>query len=114
MNVEKSRFVKEKSKIMINVTFNGGISKWSGLVDMALESGHVVKPKNGWYQRVDMKTGEVSEKSYRLKDTMNKDFWDPVLKCDLFNTFVKEKYQIATGDMIEEDNVEMYENLEED
>lgn len=115
MNVEKSRFVKEKSKIMINVTFNGGISKWSGLIDMALESGHVIKPKNGWFQRVDLETGEISEKSYRLKDTMNKEFWNPILTCDKFNSFIKSKYQIASGDMIEEDNEEeIYDNLNEE
>ena len=48
INVEKSRFVREKSKIPVEVKFDGGISKWSGLLDMALESGHVVKPSNGY------------------------------------------------------------------
>ena len=38
INVEKSRFVREKSRIPIEVTWEGGISKWSGLLDMALES----------------------------------------------------------------------------
>ena len=49
INVEKSRYVKEKSKIPVSVSFDGGISKWSGLLDIALESGHVIKPSNGWY-----------------------------------------------------------------
>ena len=44
INVEKSRYVREKSKIPISVSFDGGISKYSGLLDLALESGHVVKP----------------------------------------------------------------------
>ena len=48
INVEKSRHVKEKSKIPVSVSFDGGISKWSGLLDLALESGHVIKPSNGW------------------------------------------------------------------
>ena len=39
INVEKSRYVKEKSKIPVSVSFDGGISKWSGLLDLALESG---------------------------------------------------------------------------
>ena len=46
INVEKSRHVKEKSKIPVSVSFDGGISKWSGLLDLALESGHVIKPSN--------------------------------------------------------------------
>ena len=37
INVEKSRFVREKSKIPVEVSFEGGISKWSGLLDMAME-----------------------------------------------------------------------------
>ena len=48
INVEKSRFVREKSKIPVAVTWEDGISKWSGLLDMGLESGHVIKPSNGW------------------------------------------------------------------
>ena len=34
INVEKSRYVREKSKIPIEVSWEGGISKWSGLLDM--------------------------------------------------------------------------------
>jgi RecA/RadA recombinase len=44
INIEKSRFVREKSRIPVTVMHKGGISKWSGLMDMALESGHVIKP----------------------------------------------------------------------
>ena len=69
INVEKSRYVREKSKIPIEVSWEGGISKWSGLLDMALESGHVVKPSNGWYA----KSGEDDAKKVRLKDTYTKD-----------------------------------------
>ena len=61
INVEKSRFVREKSKIPVEVSWEAGISKWSGLLDMAIESGHVIKPSNGWYQRIDSDTGEAVE-----------------------------------------------------
>ena len=57
INVEKSRYVKEKSKIPVTVSFDGGISRWSGLLDIAIESGHVIKPSNGWYSKVDKDTG---------------------------------------------------------
>ena len=66
INVEKSRYVKEKSKIPVTVSFDGGISRWSGLLDIAIESGHVIKPSNGWYSKVDKETGEVEEKKYRI------------------------------------------------
>ena len=65
INVEKSRYVREKSKIPVTVRHDGGISTWSGLLDMALESGHVVKPSNGWYSRVD-EDGVVEDKKFRI------------------------------------------------
>ncbi len=105
INVEKSRYVKEKSKIPVEVTWGDGISKWSGLLDMALESGHVIKPKNGWYQTVDLETGEISEKNYREKDTYNFSFWHPILSSKSFNKFVEDKYCIGSGAMISEEQV---------
>jgi RecA/RadA recombinase len=115
INVEKSRFVKEKSKIPIEVTWNEGISKWSGLLDLALESGHVIKPKNGWYQKVDMETGEILEKSYRMNDTYNFSFWHPILQDKKFNEFIESKYRAASQNIMQEDTVEdVYEDLEEE
>ena len=106
INVEKSRYVKEKSKIPVSVSFDGGLSKWSGLLDIALESGHVIKPSNGWYQKVDVDTGEVDEKKYRIKDTDTKDFWMPILLSKSFNDFVKNKYSLAMGEMVKADELD--------
>jgi RecA/RadA recombinase len=108
INVEKSRYVKEKSKIPVTVSFDGGISKWSGLLDIALESGHVVKPSNGWYSQVD-ENGEIQEKKYRIKDTDTKEFWLPILKQKSFQDFIKNKYQIAAGSIMQEDVEEAFE-----
>lgn len=49
INIMKSRMTREKARIPVTVTYDGGINKWSGLLDMALCSGHVIKPSNGWY-----------------------------------------------------------------
>lgn len=94
INVEKSRYVREKSKIPIEVSFEGGISRWSGLLDVALDGGFVIKPSNGWYQR----KGE--EQKYRLKDTHTKDFWLPILKTPEFSEFITNKYQISSSDLM--------------
>ena len=110
INVEKSRYVREKSKIPVSVKFDGGISRWSGLLDMALESGHVVKPSNGWYSKVDKTTGEIGEK-YRLKDTDTKDFWMPVLMDKTFQQWVIDNYQISHGSILSDDEIQ--EQLEE-
>src|SRR6056300_1712479 len=106
INVEKSRYVKEKSKIPVSVKFDGGISKWSGLLDLALESGHVIKPSNGWYQKVDMNSGEVIEGKYRLKETDTKDFWMSVISDKGFYDYVKTKYAIATTNILSNDDID--------
>jgi RecA/RadA recombinase len=107
INVEKSRYVKEKSKIPVTVKHDGGISRWSGLLDIALESGHVVKPTNGWYSKVNQDTGEIEEKKYRIKETETKDFWLPIITSESFREYVRSKYQIATGDILHEEVEEM-------
>jgi hypothetical protein len=81
--------------------FDGGISKWSGLLEMALESGHVVKPSNGWYSRVDKSTGEIEEKKWRIKDTDSKEFWLQVLMDKSFQQWVTENYQISSGSIMQ-------------
>ena len=103
INVEKSRYVKEKSKIPVTVSFTGGISKWSGLLEIALESGHVVKPSNGWYSKVNIETGEVNEKRYRQSDTENKEFWIPVLNDKTFRKFIENKYRVASTSIMPQD-----------
>ena len=101
INVEKSRYVKEKSKIPVNVSFDGGINKWSGLLDIALESKHVIKPGVGWYSKVDA-NGVVEDKKYREKDTNTADFWMPILKQKSFREFVEIKYRVAAGEILQE------------
>lgn len=105
INVEKSRYVREKSKIPISVSFNGGISRWSGLLDIALESGHIIKPSNGWYQVVDTETGVILEKKYRFKDTDTKDFWLPIMTQRSFIEFVKSKYSVSTEAILQDESI---------
>jgi hypothetical protein len=98
INIEKSRYVKEKAKLPFTVYFDGGIQKWSSLFDLAQEAGHVIKPKVGWYQVVDMDTGEILEKSYRAKDLENNDeFFENLIKRKDFKEFIEKRYKLATG-----------------
>lgn len=115
INIEKSRHVREKSKIPITVTFEGGISKWSGLMDVAEKLGYITKPKVGWYEAVNPATGEVlTEKLMRAKEiNSNGDFWKMMLsKTDLAEA-IKNQYTIATRNLIAEDSVDEVDNTEE-
>lgn len=105
LNVEKSRFVKEKSKIPLCVSFDGGISKWSGLIDLALESKIVIKPSNGWYQKIDVSSGELLDKKYRLKETETPEFWEDILNSIVFKDFIEKKYKLATTKMVNDEIV---------
>ena len=111
INIEKSRYVKEKAKLPFNVYFDGGIQKWSSLFELAQEAGFVIKPKVGWYQIVDMETGEISEKSYRAKDLENNnEFFEKITKNPQFKEFIEKKFKLTTvggvldkGDVLDED-----------
>ena len=95
IKVEKSRYVKENSKIPISVTWEGGVDTYSGLLDVALTSGYVGKPSNGWYQHVDIETGELVGGKVREKDTRTAEFWEPVLQSEKFQEFIKHAYTIG-------------------
>lgn len=94
INVEKSRFVKEKSRIPISVTFDGGIEQYSGLLETALESGHVTKPLVGWY----LKKGDT--KKVREAETLTKEFWESILIDPEFRNFMRKKYEVAYGNIL--------------
>jgi hypothetical protein len=114
INVEKSRYVREKSKIPVTVRHDGGISRWSGLLDMALESGHVIKPSNGWYSRVNKDTGEVEEQKFRAAQCDTREFWLPILLSPSFQEWVKTTYQVANGAILsDEDITKEYADVEE-
>lgn len=103
INVEKSRYVKEKSKIPITVNYDSGINRWSGLLDLAIEAGVIVKPKQGWYARVDQETGEIG-KNHRAGDIVdNRDFWKSVLEESNLAEWIKNKYTLAAGEIIKDD-----------
>jgi RecA/RadA recombinase len=98
INIEKSRYVKEKSKLPFNVYFNSGIQKWSSLFELAQEAGYVIKPKIGWYQIVDPETGEIFEKSYRAKELENNDeFFENLVKSERFKDYVEKKFKLTAG-----------------
>ena len=105
INVEKSRYVKEKSKIPIGVSWEGGVQRYSGLLDVALAGGYVSKPSNGWYQRVDTNTGELVGTKVRTKDTLNGEFWEPIFETTDFESFLEKTYKIGYNSSINAETI---------
>jgi RecA/RadA recombinase len=106
INVEKSRYVKEKSKIALTVTWEGGINKWSGLLDAALEANYVAKPSNGWYQLVDRETGELVGQKYRAKEIQNsKEFWMMMFSETDFSDHLRKRYMVGDQKIMMEEEL---------
>jgi len=96
INVEKSRFVKEKSKVPVTVTWEGGVEKYSGLLEVGLAGGYVQKPSNGWYESINPATGELlTVNKVREAETSKEEFWTPIFEKTNFKEFVKKHYTIG-------------------
>ena len=108
INIEKSRYVKEKSKLEILVKYDGGISKYTGILDLAVRAGEVIKPKNGWYQMVDVATGEmVGEAVKGTEGTESEEFLGAILVRESFKKWVRDTFKVIQGQMIADDEVDM-------
>ena len=105
INVEKSRYVKEKSKIPISVSWEGGVQRFSGLLDVALAGNYVTKPSVGWYQRIDTSTGELVGPKVRQADTLAESFWTPIFEETDFSEFVEKQYKIGLPMQVDPDTI---------
>lgn len=94
IKIEKSRYVREQSKIPILVEFDGGIRKWSGMLDLALEAGLLVKEGRTW--RPVNADGEVlSDVKLNHDDLSKDDFWEPLLvPGSVLSNFISKKYSL--------------------
>jgi len=100
----KSRFVKEKSKFPVTVLFEGGIKPYSGLLDIALQTGHVRKPSNGKYEpliKLDKETGEMEfGKPVSERLSHKPEFWDYIINESNFDEAIQKMYSLGTGNLI--------------
>ena len=70
-------------------------------LDVALAGNYVAKPSNGWYCHVDKETGELLDPKVRAKDTLTKEFWEPIMTGTDFKKFIKGHYQIGHKPLLE-------------
>ena len=105
VRVEKSRYVREKSAIPITVRFEGGLSKFTGLLDIGLAANCIIKPSNGWYSRVT-DDGVVEAKKWRSKDTDTAEFWESILSSFRFNEYVSNTYLVSNGQLVSDAEID--------
>lgn len=105
INIHKSRYVKEKEKLPFRVLYDGGIQKYSGMLDIALDGNFIQKPKSGWYTTVDQETGELGTKNFRAKDFETDELAGTLLKTKKFQDYVKSKFKLSTLKMDGSDNL---------
>lgn len=105
INVEKSRYVKEKSKIPITVNWEGGVQKWSGLTEVGLAGGYVRKPSAGWYEACNPATGELLSGKVRMDDTLKAEFWQKIFMDTDFKEFVQKQYSIGHESLVDMDSI---------
>ncbi len=106
----KSRYVREKSKFPLTVMFEEGISKYSGLLDLSVELGWIVKPNMGFYSRVI--NGVQEDKKWRAKAAVTPEFWDPILNDPKFELACNHRYMLAGDPDATEETLD--ERLEDD
>ena len=63
----------------------------------------VAKPSVGWYCRVDQQTGELLDPKCREKDTLSKEFWEPIFKETNLKEYIRSHYTIGLKSMLGEE-----------
>lgn len=115
IKTEKSRYVREQSIFPMTVSFKGGVSRYTGLLDIAIELGCVTKPKNGWYKRemFDKNTGEVIEDKLWRKNEITSQWWEELFSKSDFEAKVEDRFRLPEIDIIAND-IKESELLDED
>lgn len=105
IKIEKSRYVKEQKIIPITVNFKGGVSRYTGLLDIALELGAVTKPSNGRYSRTmfDPTTGEIIEDKGWFKKEIGPEWWEELFAKSDFKAKVRDHYRLPEADIVSDD-----------
>ena len=98
MTIRKSRYIKEGIRFSAELDFVKGFKPFSGLIDILLETGLIIKPSNGFYQVVNPETGELEHdgKKFRQKEIETKEVLLPLLKSNVFQQQVKDKFLLVT------------------
>lgn len=93
LNSEKSRHIREKEKIGVLVTYEGGIDKFSGIFDLAVELGFIKNPTSGFFQIED------DGKKFRRKELESDlEFMQSLVDDKDFCKAVARRYKLRQGE----------------
>jgi hypothetical protein len=113
ITIEKSRFVKERSKLPITVRWGSGIAKWSGFEDLAEEWGVITKCRVGrslGYQYDSIKDGVIQSKATDIDS--DDAFWTRVLEETDLKERIEREYKIGKPKKLELEVLEEDEDIE--
>lgn len=94
LTIMKSRFVKEQSRLPISVSYEHGVSKYSGLFGYALEYGYITSPSKGWYN-INYNAGFDGQKVRKSNILENEEmFLKPLLQNKEFVDKLESRYRL--------------------
>lgn len=121
----KNRFAREKMQVRVVIDYNKGLSKYSGLFDLAVYSDAIVSPVQGWYcyrEHIDAKdwdaNGDIPKgwsQKKRKKDfgSDQSDVWDSILENGLTDKLYSHFSYQSTAEGIFDDTDYLSDELEQ-
>lgn len=100
LNIFKSRYIKEKSRLSMLLRFDGGFDQLSGIMDLAVEAGLITVPSKGFYHVTDPVTGELLNegKKMRRKEVETTQYLVPIMRSEKFKRHIRDEYCLANDD----------------
>lgn len=112
IKIMKGRHVKEKAVIPITVLYDGGIDRWSGLLEIARTLGYVDLVSGSWYQRTAKGGFNQDQEPKMRKKQLDEEFWLPLLENPEFCDDIHKLYGMSTGEVMPKEMVEKLENAQ--
>ena len=95
INMHKSRRIREGVALPIEVMFDGGIQKYSGLLEFGRAAGWIDMPSKGWYSRKKYDEKEDGTVAKHRAAHMDADFWEPLLADPEFCRDVEALFKLG-------------------
>lgn len=97
ISVRKGRFTKEKLVLPLTVTYDGGIFRWSGMLEVLILLGFV-EQNGAWYKRSEI--SGIPDAKQRMKKDMDDSFYMSLLEQPHIVTALNEYFGVSNGTML--------------